>query len=113
MTSSSIRERLESDERKTLSPFAMLSEQSKGRVRPAPQAGVHAAESRVQHIFQLAECEIRNGNLADAWNDDESLARDVQRVRPLGVSGENEDDAIAGAEAIAGVHRSGKIGIEL
>ena len=37
MTSPSIRERLESDERKTLSPFAMLSEQSKGRVRPAPQ----------------------------------------------------------------------------
>ena len=85
----------------------------RGGVCPAPQAGVHAAEARIEHIFQLAECEIRNGNLADAWNDDESLARDVQRVRALGVSGENEDEAIAGAEPIAGVHGSGKIGIEL
>jgi dGTPase len=31
-----IRERLEADERRTLSPFAQLSERSKGRVRPQP-----------------------------------------------------------------------------
>ncbi len=31
-----IRERLEANERRTLSPFALLSESSKGRVRPQP-----------------------------------------------------------------------------
>ena len=81
--------------------------------RAATQAGIDAAKARVQDILELAEREVGNRDLPDPRNDDEALARDVERVGPLGISGDDEDDAIAGPEPVARVHGAGEVGIEL
>ena len=90
-----------------------IERKARGRAGTAPQPRVHTPQARVQHVFQLAEREIRDGNFTNARNDDKSLSRNVKRIRSLGVSSQDEHDAIAGAEAIAGVNGSGEIGIEL
>src|SRR5438093_1626280 len=46
-------------------------------VRPSAHPGIDAPQSRVQHVAQLLEGEVRDEHLADLRNQHESFARDL------------------------------------
>ena len=68
---------------------------TENRVVPAvvrAHARIDAREPRREHVLELAEREVRDEDLPDLRDDDESLARDVERVAGLDVTREDEHE---------------------
>jgi hypothetical protein len=81
--------------------------------RGAADAGEYTTESLAQHAIELAQREVRDGDLAGGRHDDEALARHVERVRFLDVTREDEHELVARTEPIGRIHRAAGVGVEL
>ena len=79
-----------------------------GSVR-ATHACVDAAQPVVQHFPQLREGEARDENLSHLRDQDEAVARHGQRVGFLHVTGEDENELVAGAKTVVGRHGAGEV----
>ena len=80
----------------------------RGSVRSALHAGVHAPEPGVQHVAQLVERQVRYEHLPDLRDEDEPLARHLERVGELHVPREDQHQRVARAELVVRWHRAGE-----
>src|SRR6185436_7469037 len=83
------------------------------RARAAAESGEDPGEPRIERVLELRQREVGDRNLSDSGDDDESLTRHVERVGALGVPGDDQDEAVAGAEPVVGIDRPEQIRIEL
>jgi len=74
--------------------------------KSAANAGIDPTEPVVENVLYLRHGETIHENLADLWNYDEALTRDIQRLRLFDVAGQHKDQSVARPDLVAGVNRT-------
>ena len=84
-----------------------------GGAGPPPDAAVDPAEPGIEQVLEVAQGQTGHVDLSHLGDDDEALAGDLEGVGQLHVAGQDQDQHVAGPEAIRGVDRPGDHRLEL
>ena len=76
-------------------------------VRISTDSGVDLAQASVELVLELLQRQVGGVDLAYLWDDDEPFASDLQRVRLLDITRQNEHQLVAGPEPIILIDRPG------
>src|SRR6266513_109866 len=85
----------------------------RGGARSPPHTRIHGPESSIKHVLQLRHREVIHPHLPYLWDNDETLARDRQRVGPFYVTSKNQNELVTGVNHVARIDGSGLVRIEL
>ena len=82
------------------------------RTGAALHTAVYPPQSRVQQVFELCDCKIRDVDPTDIRNHDKSFARDFEFVGALNIARQNQDELVAGTKAVSGINHSRTVGLK-
>ena len=85
----------------------------RGRAGALLDSRIDAAESGVEHLLQLRDGQVRDGDLTDLRNQDEPLARDIEGLGGLNFARQNENESIARAKSVVRIHWPIEVRLEL